>query len=42
MTLELTDEETEAILKELNNLIDDDRYQFSARRRNLGPGEDFE
>jgi hypothetical protein len=35
MTLELTDEQTEALLRELNNLIDGDRYQFSARVRML-------
>jgi hypothetical protein len=35
MTLDLTDEETEALLRELNNIIDSDRYQFSARVRTL-------
>jgi hypothetical protein len=35
MTFELTDEETEALLRELNNLIDGDRHQFSARVRML-------
>jgi hypothetical protein len=35
MNLELTDEQTEALLRELNNLIDNDRYQFSARVRVL-------
>jgi hypothetical protein len=35
MTLDLTDEETEALLRELNNLIDGDRYQFSAHVRML-------
>jgi hypothetical protein len=35
MTFDLTDEETEAVLRELNNLIDGDRYQFSARVRTL-------
>jgi hypothetical protein len=35
MTFDLTDEETEALLRELNNLIDGDRYQFSARVRTL-------
>jgi hypothetical protein len=35
MILELTDEETAALLRELNNLIDGDRFQFSARVRVL-------
>jgi hypothetical protein len=35
MTFDLTDEETEALLRELNNLIDGDRYQFSARVQTL-------
>jgi hypothetical protein len=35
MNLDLTDEETEALLRELDNLIDSDRYQFSARVRTL-------
>jgi hypothetical protein len=35
MNLELSDEETEALLKELNDIIDGDRYQFSARVRML-------
>ena len=35
MNLDLTDEETGALLHELNHLIDDDRYQFSARIRTL-------
>jgi hypothetical protein len=35
MTFDLTDEESEALLRELNNLIDGDRYQFSARVRTL-------
>jgi hypothetical protein len=35
MTFELTDEETTALLRELDNLIDGDRYQFSARVRTL-------
>jgi hypothetical protein len=35
MNLDLTDEETEALLKELNDIIDGDRYQFSARVRTL-------
>jgi hypothetical protein len=35
MNFDLTDEETEALLRELNNLIDGDRYQFSARIRTL-------
>jgi hypothetical protein len=34
MTFDLTDE-TEALLRELNNIIDSDRYQFSARVRML-------
>jgi hypothetical protein len=35
MTFDLTDDETEALLRELNNIIDGDRYQFSARVRML-------
>jgi hypothetical protein len=35
MTFALTDEETEALLRELNNITDGDRYQFSARVRML-------
>jgi hypothetical protein len=35
MTLDLTDEETEALLKEVNHIIDGDRYQFSACVRTL-------
>jgi hypothetical protein len=35
MTLDLTDEETGALLKEFDNLIENDRYQFSARIRTL-------
>jgi hypothetical protein len=35
MNLDLADEETEALPKELDNLIDGDRYQFSARIRTL-------
>jgi hypothetical protein len=35
MTFDLTEEESEALLRELNNLIDGDRYQFSARVRIL-------
>ena len=37
MTLDLmlTDEEAEALLKELDNIIDGDRFQFSARVRML-------
>jgi hypothetical protein len=35
MNLELSGEETEALLKELNDIIDGDRYQFSARVRML-------
>jgi hypothetical protein len=35
MIFDLTDEETEAILKELDNLIENDRYQFSSRIRTL-------
>jgi len=35
MDLSLTDEETEALLRELDKLIDGDRYQFSARVRML-------
>jgi hypothetical protein len=35
MTFDLTDEETAALLKELNQIIENDRYQFSARVRTL-------
>jgi hypothetical protein len=35
MTFDLTDEETEALLKELDKIIDGDRFQFSARVRML-------
>ena len=35
MTLELSDEETDALLKELIHIIDGDRFQFSARVRML-------
>jgi hypothetical protein len=35
MIFDLTDEETEALLKELGNIIDGDRFQFSARVRML-------
>ena len=35
ITFDLTDEETEALLKELDHIIDGDRYQFSARVRML-------
>jgi hypothetical protein len=35
MTFDLTDEETEALLKELDHIIDEDRFQFSARVRTL-------
>jgi hypothetical protein len=35
MTIDLTDEKTEALLKELNHIIDGDRFQFSARVRML-------
>jgi hypothetical protein len=35
MTFDLTDEETKALLKELDDIIDGDRYQFSARVRML-------
>jgi hypothetical protein len=35
MTLELTDEQAAALLKELNNLIDGDRYFMSQRIRTL-------
>jgi hypothetical protein len=35
MNLDLTDEETEALLRELTHIIDGDRYQFSARVRML-------
>jgi len=35
MTFDLTDEETKALLKELDKIIDGDRFQFSARVRML-------
>jgi hypothetical protein len=35
MNFDLTDEETEALLRELDKLIENDRYQFSARIRTL-------
>jgi hypothetical protein len=35
MIFDLTDEETEALLKELDDIIDGDRFQFSARVRML-------
>ena len=35
MTLDLTDEEAAALLRELNNLIQNDRYPFSRRIRVL-------
>lgn len=35
MRFELTDQETEALLKELDNLIEGGRYQFSARIKTL-------
>jgi hypothetical protein len=35
MTLELTDKETEGLLKELERIIDGDRYPFSTRIRTL-------
>jgi hypothetical protein len=35
MTFDLTDEETKALLMELDHVIDGDRYQFSARVRTL-------
>jgi hypothetical protein len=35
MTFDLTDEETEALLKELDHIIDEARFQFSARIRTL-------
>jgi hypothetical protein len=44
MTLDLTDEETEALPRELDHIIDGDRYQLSGRvrmlkaiRANIGP-----
>ena len=33
MRLDLTDEEEAALLRELNNIIENDRYPLSARRR---------
>jgi hypothetical protein len=35
MNLELTDEQTEALLWELSQIIDNDRYPFSPRIRTL-------
>jgi hypothetical protein len=35
MNLDLTDEETRALLKELNDIIDGDRYFMSPRIRTL-------
>jgi hypothetical protein len=35
MNLELTDEQTEALLRELSQIIDNDRYPFSPRIRTL-------
>ena len=35
MTLDLTDEKTEALLEELDHIIDADRFQFSAHVRML-------
>src|SRR5271169_1702076 len=35
MTFDLTDEEAAALLKELDKIIDGDRFQFSARVRTL-------
>ena len=35
MTFDLTDEETAAPLRELDNLIENDRYEFSGRVRTL-------
>jgi hypothetical protein len=35
MNLDLTDEEAEALLKELSNIIDGDRYFMSQRIRTL-------
>jgi hypothetical protein len=35
MNLELTDEQTEALLRELSQIIENDRYPFSPRIRTL-------
>jgi len=35
VTLELTDEEAAALLRELNRIIENDRYQLSPRIRTL-------
>lgn len=35
MNLELTDEQTEALLRELSQIIDNDHYPFSPRIRTL-------
>jgi hypothetical protein len=35
MTIDLTDEESAALLRELNHIIENDRYPFSPRIRTL-------
>jgi hypothetical protein len=35
MILEMTDEQTEALIRELSQIIDNDRYPFSPRIRTL-------
>jgi hypothetical protein len=35
MNLELTDEQTNALIRELSQIIDNDRYPFSPRIRTL-------
>jgi hypothetical protein len=35
MSLELTDEQTEALIRALSQIIENDRYPFSARIRTL-------
>ena len=35
MNLELCDEETEVLLRELNEIVENDRFQFSPRIRTL-------
>jgi hypothetical protein len=36
MTLDLSDDETAALTKELHNIVENDRYPFSPRIRTLG------
>jgi len=36
MNLELTDEQAELLAKELHDIVENDRYQFSSRVQTLG------